>query len=185
VSHNIKPWWVRHGRDAVIKTDAGAAAKTRCLLSGPVQPDRERFRFNISGPCVVSESALELLKSGKVTEAYVDGWYRVTYRTGIIGVDALTTRPQTIEESLQYFHGVELDAEPIPGRTDVPTGVTVGNKPSIKDQILAALTSAPEGLTARQVGEKVECGKQWVFSNLSYLMRTGKVQKLGTVYRAA
>jgi hypothetical protein len=179
----VKPWWERHGRDVTLKTEDGVTAETRCLESA-CHPDKltlrwKRLTFAIGGQLSVDPTALALLKTGTVTELCLeDVWYRVTLSTGIVGVDATTTRALTIEECLHYGGPLVIDAEPIPGHMMTPQP----GKLSVKEQILGVLKSAPEGLSPKQISERTECTERWVFSTLSALLRAGHVEKRGGTY---
>jgi hypothetical protein len=48
-------------------------------------------------------------------------------------------------------------------------------KPGIQDQVLGALAEGP--LSARQIGDKVECKQRWVFTALAALQKANKVEK--------
>src|SRR5579864_5524294 len=191
-TNQIKPWWEQYGRQVTVKTDDGVTADTRCLEVRCPYPDRlmlrwRRFVFEIGGRLPVDPVALALLKTGKVTELCVDGsWYRVTYKTGTIGVTATTSRPLTIDECLQITRGLDVDAEPIPGRMMTQqSGNSSSAQSSAKEKILEVISSAPDGLTWRQISDQVDCGKQWLFSCLNVLMRSGNVTKHGTVYKSS
>jgi hypothetical protein len=71
-----------------------------------------------------------------------------------------------------------LNCEPI-GASPV-----LSARPTIPDQIDAALRAAPDGMTAVALGEKLERSRQTIFAGLGHLMRANRVTKHGTVYRA-
>ncbi len=71
----------------------------------------------------------------------------------------------------------QLNCEPI-GSVPVAT-----NKPSVQDQVLDALRTAPDGMTARQISEALDCTRQWVFSALAGLMKSKQVKKDGFLYQ--
>jgi hypothetical protein len=77
------------------------------------------------------------------------------------------------------YEQIKIYCEPMAGH-----GLTVAAQPSVQEQIMEALRLAPGGMTARQIGEKVECTRQWVFTSLAAMVRAKQVSKDGAVYRA-
>ena len=71
----------------------------------------------------------------------------------------------------------QLNCEPI---GSVPVAA---NKPSVQDQVLGALRTTPDGMTARQISEALDCTRQWVFSALAGLMKSKQVKKDGFLYQ--
>ena len=157
----ITPWWEMF--EIVVKS-GDKQIRTRCGASSVPSPDGV-YRPCTEYVCVCFEvpagtpGLLELAETEAPAEVECDGIkYRVfRYRFG----------PHT--------HGyIGVYGEPVG---------SVSAKPSVQDQIVGALRAAPNGLTARQIGEALGFTTRWVFSALAALTKSGQVTKDGPLYR--
>lgn len=159
------PWWERH--DVTIRFGEGQIIRTRCAGSSCI--NRVRFGFSDSPEIMalaVKKAPAEI--SEFVNSAIGTRWYRVC---------RYIINP---EGQRSHHEKIELECELIQG----PTIVSVSNsKVSVQEKILNALRAAPDGLSAREIGERIpDCSARWVFNTLARLVQAGSVEKRGATY---
>jgi len=89
-------------------------------------------------------------------------------------MDGVVYRPKPYEPLSKRLVGEPIGSVPAESTAKTP----------ISEQALKALRAAPDGLTAREVGEKLSISRQWVFTVLGNLLKAEKIEKRGTLYRA-
>jgi hypothetical protein len=158
-----KPWWIRH--EITIKFDGGQL-RVRCAGWSVAPPGRPHDPpINRWFGMVTSPTIDDLARGEKAAEVFVYGERYRVYR--------YEKRP---DDKLEQ---IRLHCEPI----GVGVAVDENSKRPIQEQILDELRSEPEGMTARQISDKLECTRQWVFSALNSLLKSQQVTKSGIVYR--
>jgi hypothetical protein len=158
-------WTEQH---AVAKLEGGKTVTTDCEVwnLNALRPDNLAFKFR------PSHTAFELAAQGLVP-------YEVKDR-GLITEIAWRGKLYRVWSYQLGTEVVQLNGEPI-GR-HVESSAPAGRAPGLRDQIAVMLKDAPEGMTARQIGDSLECGRSPLFRALSSLQMDGKVEKRGSLY---
>jgi hypothetical protein len=149
-----RPWWERF--EIVIHFD-GKQLRTRCGIDAT--PSRKFFQ--------VTNPASELLQWAEANgpaEVHFEG-----------------TRFRVVQyRDKRYTRGeVHLVGEA------AGTALAVSSaRSSIQEQVLEACRSAADGMTARQLEEKLGCSRRAVFAALAALVQSRQATKDGSLYRA-
>ena len=155
-----KPWWERF---EITIHFGGKQLRIRCGVESPANhpaypPNRKYFKV-LNPPAEL----FQLAATNGDAEVHFDG---VKYRANNYRDAGGEVR----------FYGDPIGTY----------GVTVSAaKSPIQEQILDALRSAPGGMVARQIEDKLKCSRSAVFSALAALSQSDQVTKDGALYRAS